>query len=282
MQIDAALGVSGRAPLLARDDGVAVVVGRPPVPGQASVSSAFVLPCVGVVQVEGATRGLYPLHPGSDLAQLLEVHPQGLPVEWAAAIAVDVSEGLRALDAVGLSAVIREDAVRVGTDGVTRLVEIRPGLLADGLQSLADLLERCVEEPHGPALAKAIVEANLDSLVSERRAAADAVIRFPTERTLGKSEAAAAPPKLVVARIGVLMLALGLSMGWMLAPRTAHTPLVEVPGSTALQLSCGPTHCEITAIFADGSASGRVDANSDQLYTCTRNARTLECSASSP
>ncbi|TNE90766.1 MAG: hypothetical protein EP330_07505 [Deltaproteobacteria bacterium] len=280
MDVSAALGASPHAPLLLEGNGACAVAHHPPAPALAQLSSPHVLPCVGFVDVGGQARGLYPYHPGADLEVLAERHPDGLPAPWAEAIAADLLAAVDALAPHGLAPVVREEDLRVGADGVAVVVRVRESSPDDARRALADLIERLTEESEAERVSAAVLDGTVGP--GERRAVADVPRRVPTALQVDAAKASAPPPKLVVARIGVLILALGLSMGWMMAPRASSTPRIDVPGAVGMSLQCTDASCEVHATFADGDASGRVDVATAQHYVCQRTARTLECTVSSP
>lgn len=281
MRIVAALGSSGRAPVLVEVPGGAVVLGPVPPEELAQVAHPGVLSCVGSVETNNGRRGLYPYTPGLDLGQLADRHLAGLPGEVLIPIAGDLLGAIESLGEVGLRPDVREDAIRIGVDGRALFVAVRKGRQAEATRELIDLMERLCVESEGPALGAAMVSGDVSELTPRRRLTLpDLPATGPTTLTL-EGRGPAVPPRLVVARISVLVLALGLSMGWMLAPRSLESPVVHVVGAESVSLQCAGGVCEVEATFSDGDASGRLEASAPH-YRCTRTSRTLACTASSP
>lgn len=282
MRVVAALGASAHAPLLLEHEGGLVVaaVRRGVAVGEAAAGAPTLLPCVGSVAVDGQTLDLYPYHPGSSLGDLAEQYPDGLPEPLARAVAEAVGTLIEELAPHGRVPALGDDDVRVGVGGEIRVVCARDGAPEEARKELAALLERLAEDSVATAIAEAALRPGGDR---GRGFNAPEVRReYPSDRQIDAQSGTSPPPRLVVARIAVLVLVLGVAAGFVMAPRGAVTPSVSVEGARSMALDCGPRICQVEADFGDRTVRGSVDASSPKRYVCQRDAGTLKCIASSP
>lgn len=95
-----------------------------------------------VVQVEQGTWAVVPFVPGLDLVDLRDRHPDGVPEREALTLLADVLWILRRVAEGGQHhGGLGGGSVRIGPDGVVRVLGWRGGTEADDCQALADLYE---------------------------------------------------------------------------------------------------------------------------------------------
>lgn len=325
LRILGALGPGPGAPLIAQVDGPPsgpVVLADPAPAAVAAAVRALghpqVVPELFVLRAEARSFGVSPWIGGEDLHDLLARVRGALPGTPALAIIRGVAVVLRELHSAGLAhGRLRPSTIRLAVSGVPYLVGSRGGDPADDLAALRSVLEHLVgaDERSPTGAAQQVLErwassaGALITLIDEvasfdpvRELLALApltgqprIIDHPlTGRVFGGSAPPKAPPKVRVALIAGLTLALGVGSGWFLAAAPPRAPELVVPGATEVRLDCDPlvrtgprlpldlsAVCRVTAAFEGRpAAEGDLQGPLSGRYACIPNDGVLECDGS--
>ncbi|MFK7930200.1 MAG: hypothetical protein AB8H79_18575 [Myxococcota bacterium] len=245
-----ALGPGASSPLLAMcvsdggDTGERVVLGRSlPRPAQAVASglgSALVVPQPVVLVGDHGTWGVTPYIPGLDLVAVRDRFPEGVPVEIAKAILRDVAWVSSALGEAGaFHGDLSAGSVRIGVDGVVRVLGVRGGDEALDCRAIGELAEGlCTGDgdvnpevecflAEWPAATPQLLERLAGSEVDLRAALGDALVDASssvhehslTGQVLGEAAPRGGmPDKVRLAVVGAIMLVFGWVAAWSMIP----------------------------------------------------------------
>ena len=315
-----ALGSALDAPLLAEpaDGAGGVLVLAAPAPaGVAARLRALGHPQVPVelAVLPAGDRDLAPVPwvAGVDLHGLREAGGGALPDGAAAAVLAGVARVLLAAHAAGVAhGRLGPGAVRLGPSGVPVIVGWRGGDPAGDALALRAMFEALTGRDEAPRAGQgadliarwpagmAEVCAGLDALAGGERppsisvdAGSPPLQDHPLRGAIvGAAAAPSAPPRVRVAAIGLLMLALGFGAGWFLsAPAAPSAGVVVVPGATSVRVDCDPwvaggdraslgvpTACRVTGALPDrGALDGSVDGPITGRYHCLPTEGALRC-----
>jgi hypothetical protein len=321
-RIVGALGGSLDAPLVALaggGDGAWVVLATPSPPDVATRLRALGHPQVPpdgpALRVRDRVVVPRPWFAGRDLHGVRAVAGGALEDDVAAALVLAIARVLRDLHAAGIAhGGLTASAVVLHPSGLPVLLGVRGGDPAGDVAALAGLLEaltgRDERERAGAAAALLArwphglpeVMVRLDEIaggVSTRglvpALGAPEVHPHPAMGLLVGPAAqapAAAPPKVRVAAVGIVMLALGAFSGWFLRPAVPDVGSVQVPGATEVRVDCDPfvasgdrvafdrpVTCRVSGAVAGGALEGVLDGQISDHHLCRATEGALRCDA---